>query len=417
MRTFGWGDPVLHPACWRMHPQLKKIPSLQDPSDIILQARLQVFMALSEDQKEKHMQQFCNLLESYGITPIEERGKGELLQNMWVRDLPPGCYTIDNSQKNIPTVEIKHVNSLRTSSNALIKVIDSSLVLNAPQIDLSMIWLQTTKILNPVPIFMNPPEYNAITFPIVMGVSVEKKTVELAKGTHFFVTHLIYKKANPGKANPVNPTQGLSGPNLTVTSQQSINPFVFLSIGGIGQQAAPPSPGGHGDVSMIDYENLSSWLALKYQTDDTKQSALMLPITVIEFLSLQEVEYLFKSAIQDSSGKPIIYTMPSVASEILTPDQKDKILRVCEAWAQKTQLTQEEWVRCFNDHLAPMAVSQINEQIEQAKQNGNVDIKKPLTQLKASLRFELPDGELGPNNISGQQGHAGVLKKISKDQK
>ncbi len=87
-----------------------------------------------------------------------------------------------------------------------------------------------------LPLTPTRPEANAVVFPLILGVTLDKETAQSSKGTHFFTYHFVFRVATDGESDPQIPMVGFPGPDMKIIGDSNIPQFPFVSSGGAGQK-------------------------------------------------------------------------------------------------------------------------------------------------------------------------------------
>lgn len=396
-----------HPVVEEARRRLATPLLAAEPTDRVLEARLAVTLAVDAPGRRAAMESFCRVLDAEGV-PAETLSPAELAKRI-EKGLSAGCYRAAAER----AIRIESKAPVQAAHDSLVLVSDAGLVIDAPAIDLGMIWLRTTRRPAPLPLTPTPPSKNAVAFPLLLGLAIPEATPALAKATHFFTLHYVHRAAAPGEADPTTARQGFAGPDLVLKSPAAVAKFPFVSQGGPGQPGAPRRAGGRADFSFVDIEKLSEWLGLQVETTDIG-AGLLRPIQVHPQLSLRTLEELLLRAKRGDDGGAALYVIPE-SVEQLDPRERAKVYETCEALMGRA-LVEKDVAQCLKEKLAPLAFAELRELVSAARRDGDIDRLAACPRLDGLKRFSLPDGAVGPVNPDGPEGEPGVIDRGEEDE-
>ena len=148
----------------------------------------------------------CAALSSQGMTRDPIAGTAPMLKALEV-GLAPGCYDW------VPDGALESKKPLMSTFASIIRVTNTNLDWSAPKLSLGPVILST--LIQQPPQKANAPfEVKAMTFPLLLGVTLAEDSPQFSKGTHFFIYHYVFRKAENGRAEGKPSLFGISGPSL-----------------------------------------------------------------------------------------------------------------------------------------------------------------------------------------------------------
>jgi hypothetical protein len=341
----------------------------------------------------------CRLLEQHSI-PAQTPSIKDLVGKMQTR-LTAGCYTLPPGE----TVELKSEKPLSTSFATILRGTDQEPFFRSPYVSLGAVLLQTTKQHNSLEALPVPPEKNASTFPLLVGVALDHDTSFFKKGNHFFIFHFTERVAVRGRNETRESAVGYPGPNAFFESNQTPSAFIFVSQGGPGQLASPAQKGGLGDESFADVDHLRRWLETLVDNDAVKLTG---PTRLEDSLSLQWVDDLLANARKTATGAIEILAVPGYPQQ-MDDEQRTKLVLACRQFLSKENLSNEEIDGCLRDRIIPSALTQIETVLLKSEKEGSV-ARTTLFPSLNTREFSLPAAGPGKKGADGTQGHSGQMK-------
>ncbi len=380
------------------------------PSHAVVQDEIDTIFSLSQNlastkttvDKMAAKRALCDFLEAKDI------GAKELTQqqlaNQLADHLPAGCYLMGREPNAFRTVAPK---PLTASFASLIESNDTDFEMMAPAIRLGAIYLRTTegpaKRL-PTP---TPPSANAVAVPVLLGLEIPEKTVRLKKGSHAFIFHLTLKKAAAGAAEPQAALSGFDGPSLTLQVENPTRAPLFVSVPGAGQAESPARPGGQGDKSTVDFEQVNEWLDALSSLDKLE---VLRPLTVHSEVDLNSLEEMLSTAIQTPEKKIKVFTIPGYLHQ-LPAAEKAQVIAAGEAHYGR-RLKPEDLDDYYKTVLAPDAAQQLNSLLDQSTENGLYSRTEALPEFRAKDVYRVEGGATGPRNLQGPEGKPGAIEVL-----
>lgn len=373
--------------------------SFSDEADGIVHSVTQLFLTKNYRAALSLISGVCRELEQRGIAKKWLNEK--TLQLSLEGRLAPGCYQLETA-KNMSVVSDK---PLSASFASIITGSDGKVSLKAPRISLGPVILKSERRHPQVQVPPSGPEKNAVTFPLLLGLTAQRNTTYFAAGTHFFLYHYVYRDAMCGIKAPT-PLSGFPGPDMELESETEVVHFPFVSLGGPGQQGAAPVRGGKGDKSFVDFDHIDRWLLAKADDESLKVKG---PVRLEAKMNLEVIDDLANHADKTGEGKIIVITVPDYIEE-LPLDQKTKVVLACKEILAKPELEKSDLSTCIRSHLAVRAISEIEALLGKSRSDGSLRRVDMLSRLDPKIDFVLPDGGIGPENPDGPEGPPGELK-------
>lgn len=298
----------------------------------------------------------------------------------------PGCVSLKNTEPN-DILEI-HTDSLSMSSFSVLKTKGAHVVVDAKNVDLAIVDLSNQMSHPDLPQEPNPADADAVVLPVILGFELANDTDMHSKGFYYFVTHFTWRTAAPGLAATIQPLPGLPGGDLQINAQ-SISPFVFVSLGGVGQKGAPRTSGGKASESNIDMVLFRD--TFEGTSEKTLQKTLLRP-------SIGVLLNLFENAQRNPETKRImVYNNTEIWTKLIDDSQKQKALKICNQSLIDMNCAQK---------IANLAVNQVAEEIQKDQSLYGANF---ILERLATSDFIEPSGEPGPLNLNGEQGPSGEL--------
>lgn len=340
---------------------------------------------------------YCSWLESQGVAPRKISGA----KFDWKETERPGCIELTENKTPSDTVDHSIAGHVQMSFDSILLTHGWNLKLKASDFDGSFIDLSTTLKHPDLPFEPTSTEDDAVTFPIMMGIRVDKDPPRVLNGvgTYYFIYHYTWRKAQPGRPAVARPQRGYPGATFTL-QVQNVNEAhwpQWISIGGSGQKGAPPRLGGRESRSSVAWTPLALGLNRAVGFGDD-------PVTkpfAIANISLGILEQLFRYGATDDQGKLQLFIEPKRVQMNSTEDQNAKALRACSQEACWHNLTlnaaREIWARFIQS--CPLNENRIGVCSE--------EVRNMVFDRLDSNYFVEPKGALGPENPNGRPGPAG----------
>lgn len=378
------------------------------PSNAVVQDEIDTVLSLSQDlanakttgQKKAAKAAFCDFLEAKDI--IGETLTQAELGAYFTGYLPAGCYVMEKEGNAFHYAQRKPITA---SFASLIEADDTNFEVEAPAIRLGAVYLCTTEVPAKRVATPTPQSANAVTLPVLIGVEVPEKTVRLKKGSHFFLFHLTLKKTAAGETEPQAALPGFEGPSLLLHIVNQTKAQVFLSVPGEGQAEAAPRPGGLGDKSTVDFEQVNEWLDALSSLD---KLTVMRPLTLHSEVDINTLEDMLTNATKTSDSKIKIFTIPGYIHQL--PDaEKAQVIAACEQHFGR-KVEPQDLDDYYKNMLAPKAAQQANSLLDQSKEDGLYLRTDALPEFMAKDVYRVEGGATGPRNPQGPEGKPGTLE-------
>jgi hypothetical protein len=342
---------------------------------------------------------YCQWLEQQGLRRRYVSGKDFNWESLTL----PGCLELKEIQTASDHVDRQSPSPVEMSFDSVLISNGWNLNLRAPGFDGSFLDLSTQLQWPNLPPEPEPPQDDAIAFPLLMGLGIDRGDILRGSGIYYFVYHYTWRTAQAGRAAEQPPQNGYNGADfyLTGTDPSLVHAPTFVSLGGSGQRAVPPRPGGRPSTSKVMWSSLSESLNNAVGFDgQSANKPFGLPDPNVQILDL-----LFTYGRLDTDRKYVIYIEPGRLLENITADQSAKANMACPAsptqmdcWRQLTLLAARELQQEFA-RLCP-------------EENGKTTCPEKvlqivLSRLNSSYFVEPggPSGPINPDGLPGTDGH------------
>lgn len=376
------------------------------PSSAIVKDEIDTVFFLSQNlatakttaEKKAAKKALCDFLESKDVYG-QKLTQAQLADELAV-SLPAGCHTVERAPVAFRTA----LNTITASFASLIEANDTDFELLAPAVRLGAVYLQTTdRPANRVPT-PTPPSSNAVAVPVLIGLELPEKTVRLKKGSHAFIFHLTLKKAKDGEAEPVDALAGYDGPSLLLDVENAVKAPLFVSVPGPGQAESPARPGGQGDKSTVDFEQVNEWLDALSSLD---KLTVVRPLTVHSAVDLDSLDDLLNNATKTPESKIKVFTIPGYVHQLPAAEKAQVIAAAEQHYGRK--LKPEDLDDYYKSVLAPMAIQQANSLLDQSTVDGLYLRTEALPEFRAKDVYRVEGGASGPKNLQGPEGKPGKI--------
>lgn len=356
----------------------------------LLQLRLAIYLAESDEVGHLLTQDYCQMLEDLGQS-TKRIEPNELSPDF---TLFAGCVEFDNLQP--PNGSLTRQGDFQFSPYNLLVTNGYSIFFRTNSFQGSMIDTSNTWIHPELPEEQTPEVDHAVAVPVPLGLRLSLADGALEAGTHYLLFHYTWRFAKDGRPSEVMPKQGLFGGDIVVQTEREDDYLapLLISLGGAGQKGAPPRRGGSASVSKISWQKFSSLLALSNpQNLEQTETRIFQPQP-----SLKVLEKLIENAERNETGGIRLVYLNQLWWEALSADQQAKLQMICGS-----PLIDEA---CASQ-LATEAAHQLVADLTQAKASGASE-NSTLSRL-TGVNFEEPQGALGPLNPDGPMGESGTL--------
>jgi hypothetical protein len=344
---------------------------------------------------------YCQWLEQQGIPRRLVSGTNF----NWEILTDPGCVELKGVQAVSDHLDRQSATPVEMSFDSVLISDGWNLNLQAPGFDGSFLDLSTTLRWPDLPPEPEPPQDDAVAFPLLMGLGIDRGDILKGSGIYYFVYHYTWRAAQAGRPAEQQPQTGYSGADfdLTGANPNSVHAPTFVSLGGLGQKGVPPRPGGRSSPSEVMWSTLAESLNTAVGFDGksgTKPFAL--PDPTVKILDL-----LFKNGRLDTDQKYVLYIEPDRLLQNITADQIAKANMACppsptqmDCWRQLTLLAAQQLHQEF--------ASVCPEENDHSTCPENV-LQNVFSRLNSAYFVEAA-GAQGPVNPDGPQGAEGHFR-------
>lgn len=390
-------DPNLDLFASSIQRELELAGAPAEGLDTFTRHLLTAFLSAGEENKQKLLD-ICQQWKKNG-SALKAFESLEQLQGSLEARIPGGCFALPG----LPEVKIVSDKALSTSFGTVLFGENQSLVLQAPQVSLGATYLARTTILPRLSTTATGPEANALTFPILLAVTLDKKTEFFEPGTHFFVYHHTYRLAKDGEPEPQKPAVGDAGTFLQIKSLSPAVSFPFYSEGGKGQPGALARKGGLGDKSFVDFQRLSAWVRALIDEERIEIEGVG---KFESAMNLELADDLLGHAKRNNRGEVIVKTVPGYLDRI-APVQRQKVVLACREILNQEEVSKAQLENCFYKGLTQFALQRLEATISLSRTDATISRIDSFPALNPEQDFILDAGALGPNNPDGLAGAPG----------
>jgi hypothetical protein len=329
----------------------------------------------------------------------------------------PGCHEVNYRRagyRNLPVVTITGDRVLM-SPDSVIFAPDTDFAITANYFEgtiLDLSSVQTPPALPPMP--TASADYDAVTFPIVLGFEIKNHPSFLPDGVYYMMAHDPFRAAKEGPFVDVSfETQpGYRGGKVTLTTKDASSiPPVLLSVGGPGQIPPDPAAGGKSSTSIFDPAFVAA-ATPELSTQVPGVHVLNQPLTI------SFVQQLLDSATQEGGSIKLFYADDYLLN--LNPqdkgklnDQGTKVVLACQQALMIKKLTAHpDLSACFKNLIAPQFIAQLKTDLSNHSDPASSGEVLPYLAVNASsssAAFILPNGPLGKTIPVGPAGKDGSL--------
>jgi|GEM_PF-4579985 len=376
---------------------------LADPAEEILDKRLAVHFASNEKSKREKSTVFCQALEDLEIAPLtltlaatEEQLKAAVPV--------AGCFDVESD--GTTELSISSTTKLFGSVNSYYSIRTPLLKIQAPELALGMIDLSMERKHEVAEAVPTPESSDALTLPLLIGISLPATKQYLARGTHFFVIHLPIKQAQKGPKDTRSSLKGFSGGSIELVAGTKSDGFSLISVGGPGQEPAAASAGGREDSSTADATVLTQFVS-DYEANGAS-SFLESPYSFHNQLSAGMADDLIKYGSRNSQNQLEIFIAPDFSSNL--PDTQDAKFQTYCANGSGTLLTPMQITACAKQKLIGPAFTHLNGELTTMKAQSGFRYHDIILATSLLAPFTLPAGAPGDRALVGTIGDNGSIR-------
>lgn len=343
----------------------------------------------------KDILHFCDLLKELGIPNTKVINHLELEKAL----LKPGCVEIDRP------INIQSDSFQMAFDSALLSPGMAVQIKGTKGFDGSFIYTSSNSIWPSLPTEPTPASYNAVAFPIEVGIQTLDPSTSKIKQINKFVIHHTLRKAKKGPLSEKMPKKGFSGGNISLENSNSVSFLpLMVSQGGPGQKGAPPREGGLGAVSFVGIGKLVQWnidIGASFELTHNGISLNFHSNPGVE--KLREIIRSGERTEPDSEGKTKVKVyIDNKYLDFISKYPFDEprveqypISEICKEF------------KTVDDCLLKLAYDGMH-QVQSELQDSNLKDYDLLLRTSISPFIE-PQGEIGDINLDGEWGDSGVI--------
>lgn len=362
--------------------------------DRLILNRIEIRQAEKESDRKELMDAHCEMTSrlGFGARELEAGAIGEA-------DLQiAGCLTLKNIQGPL------RFDRIVMHPDLIVRTEGSSLKIEADFIDASNFDLSTIELHEDLPVEDPPKKDHAVILPLLLNLELtEDIDAFYQRAAYFFVFHYVVRLAKDGRPADVQAAKGFAGGDLEISIQdkESVVPS-FVSLGGLGQKAAPARLGGDGDESRINWNLVRGSVAIT----ELNYLGETIPVRTIPNPTLGDLRELLQNARREPSTNRILIHhdfdyLKNVYLPHLRAEDLAKIKMICDERSQTLAI-------CL-----PRLMEEAGKQLTKLIHDNEIDMgptgRLPQTN---SVVYRTKSGELGPRNTDGEFGESGTLTFI-----
>jgi hypothetical protein len=376
---------------------------LIDPAEEVLAKRLAVHFAPDEKAKREKAAVFCQALEELEIAPLTLT-LAATEEQLKAASPVAGCFEVESDG----TTELSLISTAKLlgSINSYYRIRTPLLKIQAPELALGMVDLSMElqhEVAEPLP---TPESLDALTLPLIVGISLPATKQYLARGTHFFVIHLPVKEAKKGPKDTRVSLKGFSGGSIELATGTKSNAFSLIAVGGPGQEPAAAAAGGRGDSSSADATILTQFVS-DYEANGAS-TFLESPYSFHSQLSAGMADDLIKYGKRNDQNQLEIFIAPDFSSNL--PDTQEAKFQAYCANGSGTLLTPMQITACAKQKLIGPAFTHLNGELTAMKSQSSFRYHDMVLATSLLAPFTLPPGAPGDRASVGPMGDSGSIR-------
>jgi hypothetical protein len=376
---------------------------LTDPAEEILAKRLAVHFSPNEKSKREKAAVFCSAMEDLEIAPLTLTLAATEAQ-LKAASPVAGCFDVESDG----TTELSIVSTTKLfgSVNSYYRIRTPLLKFQAPELALGMVDLSMELKHEVAESLPTPESSDALTLPLLVGISLPATKQYLARGTHFFIIHLPIKESQKGPKDTRASLKGFSGGSIELAAGTEAGAFSLITVGGPGQEPAPAAAGGRSDSSSADAAVLTQFVS-DYEANGAT-SFLESPYSFHSQLSAGMAEDLIQYGKRNDQNQLEIFIAPDFSSNL--PDtQEAKFQNYC-ANGSGMLLTPLQITACAKQKLIGPAFTHLNGQLTAMKAQSGFRYHDMILATSLLAPFTLPAGAPGDRASVGPMGDSGSIR-------
>ena len=376
---------------------------LADPAEELLAKRLAVHFASNEKSKREKAGVFCSALEDLEIAPLTLT-LAVVEEQLKAASPVAGCFDVESD--GTTELSIVSTTKLLGSVNSYYRIRTPLLKIQAPELALGMIDLSMELKHDVAEALPTPESSEALTLPLLVGISLPATKQYLARGTHFFVIHLPIKEAKKGPKDTRVSLKGFSGGSIELAAGTQSDAFSLIAVGGPGQEPAAAAAGGRGDSSSADATVLTQF-ASDYEANGAS-TFLESPYSFHSQLSAGMADDLIKYGKRNDQNQLEIFIAPDFSSNL--PDTQEAKFQTYCSNGSGTLLTPMQITACAKQKLIGPAFTHLNNELTAMKAQSGFRYHDMVLATSLLATFTLPAGAAGDRASVGPLGDSGSIR-------